>query len=101
MDMGTQADGATTSPQDKGCALLEKSKQGGVSTQSTWGVQGEGDWLEAPKCRSRGAGSANGARGRACRTGQDRAYAAHVCQAPGALQGQHELPPLGGAIWLP
>lgn len=33
--------------------------------------------------------------------GQDRAYAWHVCQALGTLQAQHELPPLGGAIWLP
>lgn len=33
--------------------------------------------------------------------GQDRAYAWHVCQALATLQAQHELPPLGGAIWLP
>lgn len=53
-------------------ALSSRSRnnKGGVGTQSTWGVQGEGNWLEAPKCGDRGAGSANRARGRACGIGQ-------------------------------
>lgn len=81
------------------CSPREVETRRGVSTQSTWGVQGEGNWLKAPKCGNGGAGSANRARGRACGTGP--AYTCHVCQPPGALQGQQELPPLGGATWLP
>lgn len=61
-DTGWRSDNFT--PRPGLCAPREAETIRGGEHAVTWGVQGEGNWLKAPKWEDGGAGSAN--RGRAC-----------------------------------